>query len=239
MYTRPPYERQGQGRVRRRDDPAGSNRPDVCSEGGNGGVGRGLGMPADGEEDKDDPSSKWSAHVAKAGIEFRRHMESPSLPAPPNLLDTLLALGEYPLCVSVTVDPPKPPIPRTRTRTRSGRGYADEPPKLIMQKTYLVQSASLTASGTMGPVLLHSVEFCTGQGQPLEQMVRASGQSGDWRSCFGRRLEQLRNAVKTALEQLRNAVKTARRPRARRKRATRTTRSRRRRSPTPSPTPRG
>jgi len=25
--------------------------------------------------------SKWSAHVAKAGIEFRRHMESPSLPA--------------------------------------------------------------------------------------------------------------------------------------------------------------
>jgi hypothetical protein len=181
-------------------------------------------MPADGEEDKDDPSSKWSVHVAKAGIEFRRHMESPSLPAPPNLLDTLLALGEYPLCVSVTVDPPKPPI----LGTRSGRGYADEPPKLIMQKTYLVQSASLTASGTMGPVLLHSVEFCTGQGQPLKQMVRASGHSGDWRSCFGRRLEQLRNAVKTA-----------RRPRAPRKRATRTTRSRRRRSPTPSPTPRG
>ena len=41
-------------------------RPDVCSEGGDGGVGRGLGMPADGEEDKDDPSSKRSAHVAKA-----------------------------------------------------------------------------------------------------------------------------------------------------------------------------
>ena len=35
-------------------------------EGGDGGVGRGLGMPADGEEDKDDPSSKRSAHVAKA-----------------------------------------------------------------------------------------------------------------------------------------------------------------------------
>ncbi len=58
-------------------------------------------MPADGEEDKDDPSSKWSVHVAKAGIEFRRHMESPSLPAPPNLLDTLLALGEYTTIVDV------------------------------------------------------------------------------------------------------------------------------------------
>jgi hypothetical protein len=104
-------------------------------------------MPADGEEDKDDPSSKWSAHVAKAGIEFRRHMESPSLPAPPNLLDTLLALGEYPLCVSVTVDPPKLPIPRTR----SGRGYADEPPKLIMQKTYLVQSSSTMACAGRRP----------------------------------------------------------------------------------------
>ena len=45
--------------------------------------------------------SKWSAHVAKAGIEFRRHMESPSLPAPPNLLDTLLALGEYTTIVDV------------------------------------------------------------------------------------------------------------------------------------------
>jgi hypothetical protein len=78
-----------------------SPKYDVCSEGGDGGVGRGLGMPADGEEDKDDPSSKWSVHVAKAGIEFRRHMESPSLPAPPNLLDTLLALGEYTTIVDV------------------------------------------------------------------------------------------------------------------------------------------
>ena len=94
MYAQPPYERQGQGRVQLYDDetilqdhpgkdllPIARIRPDVCSEGGDGGVGRGLGMPADGEEDKDDPSSKWSAHVAKAGIEFRRHMESPSLPA--------------------------------------------------------------------------------------------------------------------------------------------------------------
>jgi hypothetical protein len=115
MYARPPYERQGQGRVRVEYDdetilqdhpgkdllPIARIRPDVCSEGGDGGVGRGLGMPADGEEDKDDPSSKWSAHVAKAGIEFRRHMESPSLPAPPNLLDTLLALGEYTTIVDV------------------------------------------------------------------------------------------------------------------------------------------
>ena len=59
--------------------PVARIRPDVCYEGGDGGVGRGLGMPADGEEDKDDPSSKWSAHVAKAGVEFRRHTESPSL----------------------------------------------------------------------------------------------------------------------------------------------------------------
>ena len=81
--------------------PIARIRPDVCSEGGDGGVGRGLSMPADGEEDKDDPSSKWSVHVAKAGIEFRRHMESPSLPAPPNLLDTLLALGEYTTIVDV------------------------------------------------------------------------------------------------------------------------------------------
>ena len=81
--------------------PLARIRPDVCSEGGDGGVGRGLGMPADGEEDKDDPSSKWSAHVAKAGVEFRRHTESPSLPAPPNLLDTLLALGEYTTIVDV------------------------------------------------------------------------------------------------------------------------------------------
>jgi hypothetical protein len=79
--------------------------------------------------------------------------------------------GACPLCVSVTVDPPTPPIPRTR----SGRSYADAPPKLIMQKTYLVQSASLTASGTMGPVLLHSVEFCL-----FEQLV----DDDEARRCF-------------------------------------------------------
>ena len=61
-----------------------------------------------------------------------------------------------PLCVCVTVDPPTAPIPYTL----SGRGYEDEPPKLIFQKTYLVTAPSLLASGTMGPALLHSVEFC-------------------------------------------------------------------------------
>ena len=81
--------------------PVARIRPDVCYEGSNAGVGRGLGMPADGEEDKDDPSSKWSARVAKAGVEYRRHTESPSLQAAPNLLDTLLSLGEYTTIVDV------------------------------------------------------------------------------------------------------------------------------------------
>jgi hypothetical protein len=53
--------------------------------------------------------SKWSAHVAKAGIEFRRHMESPSLPAgtptPPStppITHLKTDVSDVPICTQET-----------------------------------------------------------------------------------------------------------------------------------------